>query len=225
MRNFFLILLCFISTLTLSQEYHFDYFVKEKSTHTKPIENVLLTERLVNSKTGTTIYLWNKNNKITAILYTDDNKLKHVFNVKKIKDQINFIYKHSTKINQDYQPKAPYVSKQVFKIKKIDSLKYNIVVFKNSKLKKWKINAVVNFEKAEFEDIEFKVDHVISNSIEAGLRKILDPNFKFITRKVDYKYSDGKSFSTHIENVQKINLTLVIPKVLKEPSHWSDFED
>lgn len=225
MRNFFLILLCFISTLTLSQEYHFDYFVKEKSTYVKPIENVSFTEKLVNSKTGTTIYLWNKNNKITGILYVDNNKLKHVFNVRKLNNQFNFIYKHSSKINQDYQPKIPYISKQVFKIKKIDSLKYNIIVFKNSKSKKWKINTIVNLEKAEFEDFEFKVDHVISNSIEAELKKLLDPNFKFITRKIDYKYSYGKSFSTYIENVQKINLTLIVPKVLKEPTHWSDFED
>ncbi|MCY0976697.1 hypothetical protein PGH12_05985 [Chryseobacterium wangxinyae] len=225
MRNFFLILLCFTSTLTLSQEYHFDYFVKEKSTDVKPIENVSVTEKIVNSETGTTIYLWNKNNKITGILYVDNNKLKHVFNVRKLNNQFNFIYKHSSKINQDYQPKTPYVSKQVFQIKKIDSLKYNIVVFKNSKSKKWKINAIVNLEKAEFEDIEFKVDHVISNSIEAELKKLLDSNFKFITRKIDYKYSNGKSFSTYIENVQKINLTLVVPKILKEPTHWSDFED
>lgn len=225
MRNFFLILLCFISTFTLSQEYHFDYFVKEKSTHVKLIENALFTEKLVNSKTGTTIYLWNKNSKITAILYANDNKLKHVFDVRKLNNQFNFIYKHSSKINQDYQPKVPYVSKQVFKIKKIDSLKYNVVVFKNSKSKKWKINAIIDLEKAEFEDIEFKVDHIISNSIETELKKLLDPNFKFITRKIDYKYSYGKSFSTYIENVQKINLTLVVPKVLKEPNHWSDFED
>lgn len=227
MKKNFLLLFCFISGFVFSQEYHFDYFIKEKSMMTKPQKEEWFNDWFANSVTGHEIFLRNYNNKTIAVIYLRNENLKHVFKVNKFKNNINFFYKHSGKIVNDFQQKNAYKREEVIQIRKIDSLKYNVIVFKNSKLKKKEIDAMVNFEKADFEHINFKVDHVIADSVESELRKLLDPKFKFIIKKMDYRYNSGVTFTKSIDNIQKINLVLKVPDniILKQTDYWSDFEE
>ncbi|UFH31815.1 hypothetical protein LNP04_17895 [Chryseobacterium sp. C-71] len=225
MRNFFLILLCFVSTLVLSQEYHFDYFVKEKSVHLKSVKSEWFNDWFYNSTSDTKIYLENYNNKTIAILYSEDKKLKHIFKVNKLKEQINFVYKHSRRLNESDIPTTPYKGKEVFEIKKLDSLKYSFAVFKDSKRKKKEIDAVINLDIGEFEYIDFRIDHIITREAEKHLKNLLNQNQKYIVRSVDYKYNSKYNRINSFESIQKVNLTVEVPEILKEPNHWSDFED
>ncbi|MFC0425322.1 hypothetical protein [Chryseobacterium scophthalmum] len=225
MKKSILLLFCLISIFKYSQEYQFDYFIREKSEHQLPKKKVWSKEWFYNVKTDTKLNLESYNDKVIAVLYSEDYSLKHVFKVKKVGEQLNFIYKHSRKINQDYYPKIIYNGKEVFDIKKLDSLKYSFVVFKDSKRKKKVIEAVVNLETADFEYLDFRIDHIITREAEKQLKNLLHQNQKYIVRSVDYKYNSKYNRSNFFELIQKIDLTVEVPKVLKESTNWSDFED
>jgi len=225
MKKNLLLLFFLVSMISFSQEYHFDYFVKEKSVHLKPAKSEWFSDWFYNPSIDTKIYIENYNNKTIAVLYSKDQKLKHIFKVNKIKEQINFIYKHSRKVSESYNPVMLYNGKEVFEIKKLDSLKYSFIVFNNSKRKKKEIDAVVNLDIGEFEYIDFRIDHIITREAEKQLKNLLNQNQKYIVRSVDYKYNSKYNRSNSFELIQKVDLTIKVPKVLKEPNHWSDFED
>lgn len=225
MKNFFLLLFCFISSFAFSQKYHFDYFIKEKSEYQITKKHVWNKEWFYDTKNGVRLNLESEKNNIIAVLYSQDYKLKHVFKVKNIGKQVNFLYKHSRKINQEHYHEIPYKGKEVFEIKKLDSLKYSFVVFKNSKRKKKVIDAVVNLVIGKFEYIDFRIDHIITREAEKQLKNLLNQNQKYIVRSVDYKYNSKYNRSNFFELIQKVDLTVEVPKVLKEPTNWSDFEE
>lgn len=225
MKNSVLLLFCLFSQLCYSQEYHFDYFVKEKSIHLKSVKSEWFSHWFYNSASGTKIYLENQNNKTIAVLYSEDQKLKHIFKVNKLKEQINFVYKHSRKLNEGHIPTTPYKGKEVFEIKKLDSLKYSFVVFKDSKRKKKEIDAVVNLDIGEFEYIDFRIDHIITREAEKQLKNLINKNQKYIVKSVEYKYNSKYNRINSFEVIQKVDLIVEVPKILNEPNHWSDFED
>ncbi|WP_312345668.1 hypothetical protein [Chryseobacterium binzhouense] len=227
MKKKFLLLFCFVSSVVFSQEYHFDYFIKEKSKIIKPQKTEeWFNDWFTNSMTGNEIFLRNYNNKTIAVIYSRNENIKHIFRLSKIKNNINFFYKHSGKIVNNFQPKNDYKGKEIIKIRKIDSLKYNVVVYKNSKLKKKEIDALINFEEADFEHIKLSFDHLIADNVEKELRKLLNPKLKFIIKKIDYSYKSGVTFSKSIDTIQKVNLVLKVPTkpIFKETDYWSDFE-
>lgn len=225
MKKNLLLLFCFISMIVFSQEYHFDYFMKEKSEYQIPKNHVWIKEWFYDTKNNVRLNLESENSNIIAVLYSKDYKLKHIFKVKKIGQQVNFLYKHSRKINQERHSEIPYKGKEVFEIKKLDSLKYSFVVFKNPKRKKKEIDAVINLDIGEFEYIDFRIDHIITREAEKQLKNLLNQNQKYIVRSVDYKYNSKYNRSNSFELIQKVDLTVEVSKVLKEPDHWSDFEN
>lgn len=224
MKNFFL-LFFFVSILTFSQEYHFDYFIKEKSEYQIPNKHVWNKEWFYDTKNGVRLNLESENNNIIAVLYSQDYKLKHVFKVKNIGKQVNFLYKHSRKINQEYRSEIPYKGKEVFEIKKLDSLKYSFIVFKDLKRKKKVIDAVANLKIGEFEYLDFRIDHIITREAEKQLKNLLEQNQKYIVRSIDYKYNSKYNTSNSFELIQKVDLTIEVPSIIKEPEHFSDFEE
>lgn len=215
----------FVSILTFSQEYHFDYFIREQSEYQIPKKHVWNKEWFYDTKNDVRLNLESENNNIIAVLYSQDYKLKHVFKAKNIGNQVNFLYKHSRKINQEHHPEIPYKGKEVFEIKKLDSLKYSFVVFKDSKRKKKVIDAVANLEIGEFEYLDFRIDHIITREAEKQLKNLLEQNQKYIVRSIDYKYNSKYNTFNSFELIQKVDLTIEVPSVIKEPKHFSDFEE
>jgi len=220
--KFFLLLFFTISIFTFSQEYHFDYFLKESY---KTNKDTFTKQWFYSSKNEDKMFLEDEKNKIIGIIYSKDLKVKHVFKVNKLKSNISFIYKYSRKINKGYNPENSYKRNEVFQIKKLDSLKYEFIVYKNPSRKKKIIDATVNLEIGDFDYINFGIDHIIANDAEKQLRDMLYPNKKFIVKSVEYKYNSNVSKFNILEGIQKVDLTIELPKVLKEPEHWSDFED
>lgn len=225
MRNFLVILFFFKSIISFSQVYHFDYFIKEKTTGTKPKKIEWLNDWFYNTKTGEKLLIENENNKTIAILYPKNQRFKHIFKVNKVKEHTYFIYKHSRQINLGDTLAKPYKGEEVFEIKQLDSLKYSFVAFKNSQRKKKEIDAVVTLEKGEFDYIDFRIDHIITRDGEKQLKNLLDPQYKFFVKNIEFKYKSKFNTSKSVELIQKVNLTLNVPNILKEPDNWLDFEE
>lgn len=225
MRIFFFILFIFTSIISFSHVYHFDYFIKEKTTGTKPKKIEWFDDWFYNTKTGEKLSIKNENNKIIAILYPIDQRIKHIFKVNKIKDQNYFIYKYSRQVNLGDTPARPYKGKEVFDIKQLDSLHYNFVVFKNSQRKKKEIDAIIKLEIGEFDYIDFGIDYIITFDGEIQLKRILNPEYKYFIKSTEYRYNSKFSTTKSVELIQKVDLILNVPSILKEPANWSDFED
>lgn len=225
MKNFLVILFFFKSIILFSQVYHFDYFIKEKTTGSKPKKIEWLNDWFYNTKTGEKLLIENENNKTIAILYPKDHRLKHFFKVNKVKEHTYFIYKHSRQINIGDTLAKSYKGKEIFDIKQLDSLNYGFVAFKNSQRKKKVIDAIIKLEIGEFDYIDFGIDHIITRDGEKKLRKILNPKYKYFIKRIEYRYNSKYNTAKSVELIQKVDLTLDVPSIQKEPTNWSDFED
>lgn len=107
-------------------------------------------------------------------------------------------------------------------------MKFNIIVYKNSKLKRKKISAIVTLEKSEFNYINFGADYSRRDEVNEKIKSFLNPNAKYIIKSQQINYiSSGFSFDKSIQNIQKTDLTIEVPNklVLKEYTFWSDFAD
>lgn len=227
MKKNFLLLFCFISIITFSQEYHFDYFIQEHSTRLKPDKHQWVEESFYDSSNQNSLNLRTQNNKIIASIYDSKNDRRHVFKVNKLKDKIIFVYKHSNQYPQQ-QNKGDYDKENVIKVEKIDSLKYNVTVFKNSKLKKKKISAIVTLEKFEFNYLKYSADYGRTKEINEKIKSFLNPEFNYIIRNQKTKYhSSGYSFDESTQKIQQVDLTIVVPEKLiyKDFDYWTEFDD
>ncbi|MFC7347833.1 hypothetical protein ACFQO9_13990 [Chryseobacterium zhengzhouense] len=111
----FLLLFCFISGFVFSQEYHFDYFIKEKSMRTKPQKEEWFNDWFANSVTGHEVFLRNYNNKTIAVIYLRNENLKHVFKVNKFKYNINFFINTLEKLSMIFNKRMLIKEKKLFK--------------------------------------------------------------------------------------------------------------
>ncbi len=144
--------------------------------------------------------------------------------MRSIGNNIKFNYKHSRKIDKKGEFKSNNKKNEVFEFNKLDTLKYRLVVFKNEKRKKVIIDAVLDLEASEFDYINFRIDHIITREAEEGLNRLLNSRNNFIIKKIEYKYNSKVSIVSSLDVIQKVNLNLVIPKILKDPQNWYDFE-
>jgi len=227
MKKNFLLLFWFISMITFSQEYHFDYFITEHSSRFKPDNQQWVTECFYDSVHKKKLFIIGQNNKMIASIYEKENNRRHVFTVKKSKDKTTFVYKHSNQYPQQ-QSRKDYNRENMIQVQRLDSLKYNVTVFKNSKFKKKKISAIVTLEKSEFDYINFTADYNRTDEINEKIKSLLNPKFNYIISNQQKKYnSSDYIFEESIQKIQKTDLTIVVPKnlVMTEYSYWSDFED
>lgn len=227
MKKNLLVLFCFISMTSFSQEYHFDYFIREQSTRIKPDKQQWISESLYDPSSQKSMAIRTLNDKIIASIYEKENHRKHLFKVNKLKDKFTFVYKHSNQFPERQQAKD-YNKENVIKVEKIDSLKYNITVFKNSRLKRKKISAIVTLEKSEFNYINFNADYNRTDEINEKIKSFLNPKFNYIVSNQQTKYySSGYTFEESIQKIQKTDLIIIVPEkiILKEFDYWSEFDD
>ncbi len=227
MKKNFLLLFCFITSFAFSQEYHFDYFITENSLRVKPDNQQWTSGSFYDSVSKKSLSIRNQNDKILASIYDKENNRSHIFKVNKLKDRLTFTYKHSNQFPQ-LQNKKDYNKENIIKVERIDSLKYNVKVFKNSKLKKKKISAIVILKKYEFDYLNFAADYSRNDEINEKIRSFLDPNsYYMISSQYTKYYSSGYTFEESIKQVQKTDLQIIVPEklIIKEYNYWSDFED
>lgn len=222
---FLLSLLC-PSIVVFSQEYQFDYFIQKNTERIKPDKKKWIEEFFYDSSCQNTLSLRTENGKITASLYDEENDRRHVYKVNKVKDRLTFIYKYTNQFPQQHT--AIDDKENVIKIERIDSLKYSISVFKNSKLKKKKISAIITLKKSDLNYIDFNADYSRTDEINEKIQSLLSPELKYqITfSQIKYHFS-GYNLEESIQKIQKTNLTITVPEKLTftEFDYWSDFEE
>jgi len=219
MRKLIPLFLIFTFINIFSQEYHFDYFIKQKNVRVKPDRQEWITDAFYDSSTKSTLLLHISNKKVIGTIYQKDKNMRHVFKVFQRGDQLNFTYKYS---NQFDVNKA-----NVIKIEKIDSLNYKIVAFKNSHLKKKQLSMVVTLEQSDSDYINLSADYNRTDEMGEMLKELLKPDFKYIVKRERIEYSSGYLFDNFITDIQKVDLILKIPEkiIFKEYNYWSDFEE
>ncbi|EJL68748.1 hypothetical protein [Chryseobacterium populi] len=226
MKKLILLLLCLIFANLFSQEYHFDYFIEEVSNRTKPEKEQWISNSFYDSKNKFILDLVSFNNKTRAYIFEEGKELRHSFKVDQKNNMLSFEYTHSSdfekrkKINESNKA-------NVFKITKVDSLRYEIIVFKDEKKKKKKFTALVNLEKSDFNYLNIHADYGRCDEIEEKLAELLDPDSKYIIKKMHLEYSNGYFFDMAVTKIQKTNLILKIPEklVMREFENWSEFEE
>lgn len=170
MKKNFLLFFCFVSSVTFSQEYHFDYFITEKHTEIKPQKREWINESFYDSVTNRSLFLRTQNNKIIGIIYEGENSKRHVFKVDQFNDKLTLTYKFSNQFPEI--KKRNCNKKDVYKVEKMDSLHYDIILFKNSKLKKKKMSTRLKIEKNDFNKVYFSSEDCRDKEISEKLKKI-----------------------------------------------------
>ncbi|MGE6396484.1 hypothetical protein [Chryseobacterium scophthalmum] len=226
MKKNFLLLFCFISSFVFSQEYHFDYFIREQSIRVKPDKQEWISESFYDSVNNKSLVLRTQNNKIIATISEKENRIRHVFKVNKSNGNLTFVYKYSNQFPE--QKTKDYDKENVIKVEKIDSLHYNIIVFKNARLKRKKISGIVKIEKSQFDYVNFSADYSRTEEINEKIKSFLNPKFKYIVSSQQTKYyNSGYAFLESTQKIEKTDLSIIVPKklILKEYNYWSDFEE
>lgn len=226
MKKNLLFVFCFISSFVFSQEYHFDYFIREKSARVKPDKKEWIRESFYDSVNNKNLTLNTQNNKIIATIYEKENRIRHVFKVNKSKGNLTFVYKYS---NYFPEPKTKdYNKENVIKVEKIDSLHFNIIVFKNERLKRKRISAIVEIEKSQFDYVNFSADYSRTDEINEKIKSFLNPKFKyFVSNQQTIYYISGYTLEESVQAIEKTDLNIIVPEklVLKKYDYWSDFEE
>ncbi|SIQ57254.1 hypothetical protein SAMN05421682_106121 [Chryseobacterium indoltheticum] len=226
MKKSFLLLLCLISMFVFSQEYHFDHFIREQSKRIKPDKQEWISESFYDSVNNKKLVLITQNNKTIATIYEKENRIRHVFKVNKSNGNLTFAYKYSNQFPE--QKTKDYDKENVIKVEKIDSLYYNIIVFKNARLKRKKISGIVKIEKSQFDYVNFSADYSRTDEINEKIKSFLNPKFKYIVSSQQTKYyTSGYAFEESTQKIEKTDLNIMVPEklVLKEYNYWSDFEE
>ncbi len=227
MKKNLLLLFCFISLFGFSQKYHFDYFIKKQSNLDEPDKQQWIDDSFYDSVHHQSLLITTQNNKTIAIIYETETDRRHVFTVNKLKNTFTFDYKYS---NQFPKPdkSVHYNKENVIRVEKTDPLTFNITVFKNSKLKRKKISAMVTLERSELNYINLNADYNRTDEINEKLKSFLEPDSNYIIKNEQIKYhSSGYTFNKSIQNIQKTDLTIVVPEqvILKEYDYGHDFND
>lgn len=226
MKKNLLLLFCFISMIAFSQEYHFDYFITKKHTEIKSQKREWINESFYDTVNNKSLLLITQDNKIIGTIYEEENRQRHVFRVDQFKDKLTLTYKFSNQFPEIRKRKCS--NKDEFQVEKIDSLNYDVILFKNSKLKKKKMTARFKIEKGDFNKVYFASEDCRDGEINDKLKTLLDPKFNYIATNEQRNYhSSGHIFENKIQKIQKTNLIIVIPEklILKEYNPSTDFEE
>jgi len=201
MRNFLLIFFCFISTVLLSQEYHFDYMLKTIAIRTNP-KNQYESFDMINSKNHYWYMEVGKNTiseNYYSILIDKDKKNILRFQVSDLRKNPLIFQLESNDKYSDY----PRYSFKNLKIESIGKLKYKIYPEQILKPKKQIFEMEVQLEKFEDDLIvinfellnneqEFEIENLSKSQLkeenQTGNFYIKEINIKYIHNSViNYK--------------------------------------
>ncbi|RKT01646.1 hypothetical protein [Chryseobacterium defluvii] len=224
MRKNLFVLFCFISIICYSQDYHFDYFIVRESTRIKPNKIEWTDHLFYDSKSGVALLLMTHNKKMRAYIYEQSKDRRHSFKVNQKKDLLSFEYTHTNNFGNEKKIRDAYKNDE-FKITKVDSLHYEIIVFKDKKMKSKRITIMVGLEKSDFNYLNINADYGRCEEVENELAQLLGTD-KYMIKETHLEYSGGYIFDKSIVKTQKIDLNLKVPEklVVKEYDHWAEFD-
>ncbi|MDQ0595158.1 hypothetical protein QFZ37_003527 [Chryseobacterium ginsenosidimutans] len=224
MKKIFLLFLVFTFINLFSQEYHFDYSIESQTTKTKPNKEKSISTSFYDSKNKIHLHIDKYNDKMRAVIYDKDKNLRHSFKVTESKGFVTFQYTHT---NDFSKHKNKDIAKDdVLEVKKIDSLQYQIIAFKNEKRNKKRFTALVTLEKSKLNYLEIGVDHAQSDEMEQKVRKFLDLNSNYILKRMQVDYSTGYSYDSSLK-IKNVDFSLKLPEklIIKEFDFIGEFQD
>lgn len=217
MKNFFLLLFCFVSSFGFSQKYHFDYFAEDTSKDISSKDSPWVRNYFYDSKSNLKLHLKSYENELIASLYDDKMRKSHIFHTSKKGTTLSFVYSHSFDYKEEsVKPfKDPNKDNEIV-ILKVDSLHYKVNVFKDAKRKKEKYKIDVFLEKNDVNFLELPMEYSRSEEIIQKLKLNLPSDQKYIIKTSNFKsFHTNKTSKFEITKFEKTDLTLVLPVKLK----------
>lgn len=201
-----------------AQTYHFDYAVESKYAHNQDNSSAEYHDSVNN----TNMHFVQDGQRLIAILFDENKRLRHCFKVSSGKENFTFNYSHTNDFSSE---KNYHVNKEYIDILKVDDLHFEIIAFKNKKRKAKKFVANIVLEKSDFNFLTISIDHVNSTDIIDKLQKLLPENSKFIIKKIKVEYDTGHSFSQE-NTLRKVNFSLSVPEnmIVRKYEPWKEFE-
>lgn len=224
MKKLTLLFLFFPFVNLFSQEYHFDYSIETHTDRIKPSKEKTITTSFYDSKNKVYLRLVKYNDKLRATIYEEDKHFRHSFKVTESKEAVTFEYTHTNDFSKSRHQN--YAKNDILEVNKIDSLKYQINVFKNNKRKKKRAEGWVTLEKSKFNYIEIGMEYYRSNEIVEKIKEFLDPNSNYIVKNIRLDYSMGYSSDTSLK-IHSVDFSLKIPEklIMKEFDFFREFQD
>lgn len=226
MKKLILFFLAFTFNNIFSQQYHFDYFIEKQINKVKPDKERIISNSFYDSNNKFKLTLDTYNEITRGFIFDKNTNLRHCFKVRRDNGSVSFQYVHTNDFSNKKNNKD-YSKDDILEIKRIDSLQYSIIVFKNEKRKRKRFTAVVNLEKSDFNNLDIQADYNRCDEIGKEIGKLLDPRFNYNIKKLQINYSSGYIFETTISRIQKVDLSLKLPEklIIKEFDFFGEFQD
>ena len=224
MKKLLPLFLTLIFTTIFSQEYHFDYSIETQTNQIKPNQEKSVSTAFYDSKDRVYLNLIKYNNKLRATIYDRDKHLVHSFKLTESKESVIFEYTHTNDFNADKH--KSFSTNDIIEVTKIDSLKYQIVAFKNERKKKKRLTVLITLEKSDFNYLEVYVEHSKTDEMREKLKKFLDPNSNYIVKNMQLDYPTGY-YSDSSLKITNVDFSLKLPKelIIKKYDFFGEFQD
>ncbi|WP_294333025.1 hypothetical protein [uncultured Chryseobacterium sp.] len=214
----------FICMRIFSQEYHFDYSVESQENQTKPNKEKRISTSFYDTRNNVYLQLAKYDNRLRASIYDKDKYLRHSFKVTETKGSVIFEYTHTNDFSKSKN--YSFSKNEIIEVNQIDSLHYEVVVFKNKKRTKRRLTAIVSLEKSKFNYLEMYIEHSKTDEMKNKIKQYLDltSNHYIITNiKLDYSEGYSSEISYKITNVDFL-LKLPEKLIIKEYDFFNEFQ-
>ncbi len=224
MKKLLLLFLFFSFINIFSQEYHFDYSIESQTNRIKPDKERSVSTTFYDSKNKIHLRIDKYNDKLRGAIYDENKNLRHSFKVTEGKGLVTFEYTHTNDFNKDKHKNI--ASGDILEVKKIDSLQYQIIAYKNEKKNKKRFTALVTLEKSEFNYLEIGIDHARTDEIQKKVKAFLDPNSNYIVKRMQVDYSTGYFYDSLLK-ITNVDFSLKLPEklIIKDFDFLGEFQD
>jgi len=224
MKKLLPLFLTLIFTTVFSQEYHFDYSIETQTNQIKPDKEKSVSTAFYDSKDRVYLNLTKYNNKLRAAIYDKDKHLRHSFTVTESKGSVVFKYTHTNDFSTDKH--KSFSTEDIIEVTKIDSLKYQIIAFKNERKRKKRLTALITLEKSNFNYLEVYLEHSKTDEMGDKLKKFLDPNSNYIIKNMQLDYSKGYSADI-LFKIDHVDFSLKLPEklIIKDFDFLREFQE
>lgn len=225
MKKLLPLFLTFIFTTIFSQEYHFDYSIESQTTQIKPDKEKSVSTAFYDSTNKIHLNIDRFNDQFKGIIYDKNKNLRHVFKVIPSKDFVTFEYMYTNDFSKDKH--KDIANGDILEIKKMDSLQYQIIGYKNEKKTKKRFSVLISLEKSTFDYLELGIDHGKTDEMQKNVRAFLDPNSNYAVKRLQVDYhSTGYSYDSSLKIIN-VDFSLKLPKelIIKEYNVFGEFQN
>ncbi|WP_449386925.1 hypothetical protein [Chryseobacterium lineare] len=216
-------LILFFSNI-FSQEYHFDYSIESEMNQSKPYKEKSISTSFYDIKDNIHLHIDKYNDKLRGVIYDKNKNLRHSFKVTQSKGFVTFEYTHTNDFSK-YKSKN-IESNDILEVKKIDSLQYRLIAYKNEKKTKKRYTALVTLEKSKFNYLKLGIDHSGNEKMQNKLEEFLNPNINYIIKTMQVDYFTGYFYDSLLK-ITNVDFSLKLPEklVIKDYDYFGEFQE